>query len=197
MAVEPKRGCGYRKIGGLYLVGNPGGFSCDRLPFPLTTCPTCGAGIKFSRGWTWVFPYNLFEGDHAPCYCKDRCPICHPLKMGEKAGLMWVGEQFYTPQTFVQEALTLGISKRIPAVPQGLQLGKTWVLIAHKKGALHQKEGRLFKTVPGPGIFYAFVPTRVEKVVTYEDLANEQEMRKLERRGITPVPVPANDPDHQ
>ena len=31
MASEPKRGCGYRKIGGTYLVGGGIGIPCDRL----------------------------------------------------------------------------------------------------------------------------------------------------------------------
>lgn len=30
MACEPKRGCGYRKVGGIYLVGGGIGVPCDR-----------------------------------------------------------------------------------------------------------------------------------------------------------------------
>jgi len=54
MAVEAKRGCRFRKIGGTYLVSDRGGVICDRLPIPLDICPTCGHGIHASRGWTWV-----------------------------------------------------------------------------------------------------------------------------------------------
>src|SRR5207302_7622776 len=54
VAVEAKRGCGYRKIGGLYFVGGGRGVACDRLPIPLDICPTCGHGIKQTRGFTWV-----------------------------------------------------------------------------------------------------------------------------------------------
>jgi len=32
MAVEAKRGCGYRKVGGLYIVSGGQGISCHRLP---------------------------------------------------------------------------------------------------------------------------------------------------------------------
>lgn len=35
MAIEPRRGCGYRKMGGLYLVADALGEVCHRLPFPL------------------------------------------------------------------------------------------------------------------------------------------------------------------
>lgn len=34
MAQESKRGCGYRKVGGTYLVGNYISVPCDRLPYP-------------------------------------------------------------------------------------------------------------------------------------------------------------------
>lgn len=40
MAVETKRGCGYRKIGGLYLVAGNLSEPCDRLPWPLHVYPT-------------------------------------------------------------------------------------------------------------------------------------------------------------
>ena len=53
-----------------------------------------------------------------------------------KAGLLWIGEQFYpTPGEFTREAEELGISRRISAVPRDFKLGETWVLFAHRKGA--------------------------------------------------------------
>ena len=64
MAVEAKRGCGYRKVNGTYLVGNAAGVPCDRLPLILEVCPTCSHGIKQSRGWTWVEPGALVGGPH-------------------------------------------------------------------------------------------------------------------------------------
>ena len=60
MAVEAKRGCGYRKEGGLYLVGGGLSAPCDRMPYPLDRCKTCGGGIKFTRGHTWLQP-DFFE----------------------------------------------------------------------------------------------------------------------------------------
>jgi len=49
--LEPRRGCGYRKVGKLYVRGFGTFRECHRLPIPLTTCPVCGAGIGFTRGW--------------------------------------------------------------------------------------------------------------------------------------------------
>ena len=197
MAIEARRGCGYRKVGGMYLMGAPGGFSCDRLPIMLTVCPCCSAGIKPTRGWTWIFPHNLFQGDHVPCFCEEWCPVCRPMKMGRKAGLLWVGEQFYSPKEFAREAGALGVSRRLSALPRGLVLGRTWVLMAHRKAALHPTPNGLFKTKPGPGIFYAFKPTRIDKIITETQAKDENEMLKLERRGITPVVVPDDDKDHR
>jgi hypothetical protein len=58
--VEGKRGCGYRKPGGLYLVAGKPNAPCGRLPIPLDVCPCCHNGIKPTRGWTWVQPKPLF-----------------------------------------------------------------------------------------------------------------------------------------
>jgi hypothetical protein len=52
--VEAKRGCGYRKPGGTYLVSDSLGRECGKLPIPLDVCPTCHAGFKPTQGWTWV-----------------------------------------------------------------------------------------------------------------------------------------------
>lgn len=198
MAIEPRRGCGFRKVGGLYLVGDSGGFSCDRLPFPLTICPTCGAGIKPSLGWTWIFGHNLLGGVHENCKCNDQCPICHPAKMGRRSGLMWVGSSFYTPNSFAQEAIKMGVSKRISTVPKDLELGSTWVLLAHRQVVPVEKEGPLFDMPTlGPGIFFAFIPQRIEKIVTESQSKDESLIQRLQARGITPVVVPDDDQDHQ
>ena len=52
MAQEQRRGCGHRKRGATYLVGPIDGVMCHRLPISLHVCPTCGNGVKQSRGWT-------------------------------------------------------------------------------------------------------------------------------------------------
>ena len=58
---ESKRGCGYRKPGGFYLVNDAPGQPCGRLPIPLTCCPCCGTGIKYARGITWIDPAPLLK----------------------------------------------------------------------------------------------------------------------------------------
>ena len=35
MAIEAPRGCGYRKVGGLYMCGGGIPIHCDRLPYEL------------------------------------------------------------------------------------------------------------------------------------------------------------------
>lgn len=190
MAVEPRRGCGYRKIGGLYLVSGPQGMPCDRLPYPLEVCPTCNQGIKQARGWTWVDVKALVRDAHMVCHDFDQmlCPMCAPLQ--ERAGLLWIGERFYpTVETFNWEVVKLGISRRIRVIPRGFEIGKTWILLAHPK-AVQQKFN-----VQDPGIFKAWRPSRIEKILP-ESKRGSEEVAELEKKGIFPVFVPDNDPDH-
>jgi len=78
MAIEPKRLCQYRKVNGLYLCGEYISAECDRMPFPLTTCPVCGGGVKVSRGFTRIIPGQLF-GNHQDCQDLHRpCFLCDP-----------------------------------------------------------------------------------------------------------------------
>jgi len=139
MAAEAKRGCGYRKVNGLYLCGSGISVACDRLPYLIEYCPVCGAGIKFTQGFTWI-DWNEFAGEHEDCKeGTDRiCYLCHPNIHPQPYGLMWVGEAYYSPQSFIKEALGMGVSKRIPFVPKELKLGETVVLLAHKKAIIRQ-----------------------------------------------------------
>jgi len=197
--LEPRRGCGYRYVGKLYLIGVGLGKVCHRLPLKLPeVCPCCGEGIKFHRGFQWIDPQRIF-GFCPDCtssttpLCDPNCPVCNPP---EKVGLMWVGERYY-PRTidFTLEAERLGISKAIATIPKGLELGKTWVFLAHKKAVAEQVEDE--NTLTGyreelvPGVFYAFRPVRIEMLIKESD-ATEENLEKLKRRGITPVIVPDN-----
>lgn len=220
MAAEPKRGCGYRKVGGLYLVGGELSAPCDRLPMETTICPCCGEGIKQSRAWTWIDPVKLFEGMHKPCSCDCGCPVCYPslvFPFKERSGLLWVGEQFYpTPADFSMEAARLGVSRRISSIPRNFELGKTWVFFGHPKAI--ERNGSVFDE-PGAarwakGIICAFRPTRIERIVlkseaelmllssfaeSHLDADQLAIIRRLQAdldRGITLVPVPDDDPDH-
>jgi len=205
MAVETRRACGYRRVGGLYLVAPPFTFTCDRGDMPLSVCPCCGAGVKQSRGWTWIEARKMLGihrigEDQVLCPdCMQGCLLCLPP--GPKSGLLWVGDRFYSPYSFLEEARSLGISKRIVAVPRGFEAGKTVVYLAHPKAVKKINKdfafGEDLEEDPGsPGIFAAFRPTAVEKIVNDVQAKDEEEMERLRERGITPVVVPSNDPDH-
>jgi len=185
--MERKRGCGYRKIGALYLVTDGPGRACDRLPFPLVVCPTCSAGFKHSLGFTWVDTDRLF-GRHEGCQETPTCPLCEPA-VG-RAGLLWVGARFYpSVVNFQEEAREMGVSRRIQTIPHGFKLGTTWILLAHPRAIEGDGPSR-------PGIFMLFRPTRIEMLVTDSQSRDREFTDRLEGRGITPVVVPDGDPNH-
>ena len=185
---EPSRGCGKRKPGGTYLVGSEWGTSCGNLPIPLTRCPCCDAGIKFSRGWTWITPLTLIAatvGWDCPNFYCAVCPIGGAIP--ERAGLLWIGEQFYkTREVFEAEAREQGISRRIKGVPHDFKVGETWVYLAHIKAA-KDAEGN-----PCPGIFTAFRPLRVEYITTGTE--TPEALEQMEKRGLTLVKLTYDEP---
>lgn len=204
---EARRGCGYRKIGGLYLVSDPGiTLVCDGLPLELEPCDCCGFQPPFSRNLqriSWRYIHQAEHNHHIAlkargvagevCSCPPQCPICHPETQELKShGLMQVGKKFYTPRSFIKEAMNLGISKRIPDIPHWLILDETWILLAHdntpkvpleklKSNGLLEKEPETFRAV-----FYAFKPKRIEMPV-WKDEISEEEIELLMSRNITPV----------
>jgi hypothetical protein len=200
MAVEAKRKCGYRKIGGTYIVADPGMWMpCCKLPIPLKICPCCGAGIKQARGWTWIDPQPWIG---QPCSAPDLqaswCPASNPARLGAKVGLLWIGEEFYpTVEEFAAESNAQGISRRIAAVPRGFKVGEHWVFLAHPHVIEEPAEDLTGGTIKTPAIFRIFKPSRIERIVTDEMAKDETEMERLRLQGITPVIVPADDKDHQ
>jgi hypothetical protein len=216
MAVEAKRGCGYRKVGGLYLVGSGGGIACDRLPIAIEICKCCGQGIKQTRGWTWVDIAGLVGGDHFiatdvngqkhtaeeggrtalyACGCHQSCPLCHNVASMGRGGLLWIGTQFYSSvEMFEAEVKALGVSRRITTLPRDFKLGETWVLLAHPKGVIKPCGDLQAKYVPA--IFRVWKPERIERI--YKEGQRDSEAVQADiKRGITPVFVPDNDKDHQ
>lgn len=206
-SVESARGCGYRKGGGIYLVSGGLMAACGRLPVPIDVCPTCHHGIHRSRGWTWI-DIDKFTASMPPCPITTEPQHATCAMNGEtgRAGLLWVGTQFYpTPQSFRDEAKHMGVSRRISAVPKDFKVGETWVLFAHEKvfnepcpsedvrvvgGTVHhdedcecEGEGVIWK----PGIFHAFMPTAIEYVITGDE--TEEELDRLEKRGFSLVRV--------
>lgn len=188
---EGARKCGYRKVHGLYLCSNAPVRACGKLPLPLTTCPCCGQGIRFSRSWTWVDSTALFAA--APCLLAENretmagcgCPLDKGVG---RAGLLWVGEMFYgSPDIYNQEADALGISRRIKFVPHEFELGM-WVLLAHRKAIKtaqptsdNLKNGTLYT----PGIFRVFQPDRIEYILDGSE--SDDDIDALVKRGLTPV----------
>jgi hypothetical protein len=214
---EQKRGCGFRKVGGTYLVGDFIPVSCDKLPVPLKICPCCGSGIRANRGWTKINPVKLF-GAHR--YCADKhqpCYICQPQEYGEVGYLLRIGEKFYSVEEFLEEAKVQGISRRIAQIPRDFILGKTVVYLAHINACVEkepteiQTELKVNPTEVAPrlleakkikrvmGIFTAFIPQRIEKIYWQNvlDEMPQSERKRLEKRGITPIGVPISDRQHE
>jgi hypothetical protein len=167
---EFKRGCGYRKKGGTYMVDlSPQEVPTEGFPFELSVCPCCNAGIKFSRGFQWIQPRLLFGDESLP----------------ERAGLIWIGGKFYsTPKHFIDEARTLGVSRRIATVPRGLVLGETKIYLAHLSAfpnALPSKAG----------VFASFVPTKLQYVVKDDD--TDAKLYAVQKRGIEAITVTPAD----
>lgn len=225
MAIEAKRGCGFRKINGLYLVGGGLAVPCDRMPYPLDRCRTCGAGVKFTRGHTWLQPD--FFPTHEDCREDGPCPVCGyvganldgvvPADFGPHL-LLWIGRSHYSPESYLEESRRLGVSRRIPAIPKGLVLGETWVLLAHLDAvapkdptacdhcdvpkdfhatvAGNRPCGEFQPPKPTPGIFSAFIPRAVELILRESD-ATPERVEKEKKRGVTVVAVPDDDRDHK
>jgi hypothetical protein len=176
--VNAKRGCGYRKKGGLYLFSSSGFVSCHKLPIPLTVCPCCSAGIKFSRGWTWISDM-LLQSKACPkkqCLKKQCVPFDGSV---EKLGLIWIGKEFYKKTSdFTKEANEMGISRRIKSIPRGFKVGETWVALAHIHAITDFDNKK-----QSAGIFAVFKPERIEYIIKGDE--TPEFLQGLEERGIT------------
>jgi len=219
--VEAKRGCGYRQVGKLYLVGMGVPYSCDNMPYPLDECECCGYAPPFSRNLQWikktyiethfhdevVYDGPYYDSDvnkevvRHECKCRDDCPICWPDSNNlKKYALMWVGEQHYTPEAFVLEANKMGVCKAIPNIPKDLKLGETWVFLAHRKVKFYEGFDEcglaLSEPIEKAGIFYGFIPQRVELLI-WKSEASEEKLEELKSKGITPIIVEDGDEAHK
>lgn len=179
VVTEPARGCGYRKPSksgvGIYMMGGELSAPCGLLPFPLERCPTCDCGIKPSRSWTWIKPAILLgpSQDCAAGGAYSRCRHCVVRNPPEgRHGLLWIGGQHYkTPLDFVAEARKLGVSRKLNAIPNGFELSKHWVYLAHREAVPERSnivhlDGR--ELPRKPGIFSVFKPTRIDLVIEDE-----------------------------
>lgn len=153
--VETERGCGWRKIGGSYLVCDGFDMPCDALPIELSPCPCCSFEVHQARSMQPIHAGYLASllKDHK-CQEGFICGVCSfateyykikamspkereekGLVLPEKFYLMFVSKEFYTPESFVAEARKQGISKRIAAnsLPKGFRVGKDFVFLAHSE----------------------------------------------------------------
>lgn len=183
---EKARGCGYRKGGGTYLIGGDAFSACGKLPYPLKPCEHCGEGLRFFRGFRWINPQSFI--DPKPCVEEGihsmQCTTCSMSgNIPERAGLMWVGKKFYSPESFLVEVQKMGLSKRLSTIPKELldNLGTVRVYLMHPE-ACTDAEGK-----PAPGIFCSFVPRKIEYVVRGDE--TEEELERKEKRGIELVKV--------
>lgn len=213
---EKERGCGFRKAGGLYLMSGKASAPCGKLPFELTICPCCSAGIKPCRSWTWIDAAKLMRNIRCTlqtAMASQGCPDCPVgsanLQNMTHVGLLWIGEKYYpTPAKFLEEANRLGVSRRLPAIPNDFVVGETWVLYAHRKGiseveqcVICEGDGKLAESDGGdPGgncfnceglghlqvhrraIVGAFLPDHIEYTVKEKD--DQEKLERLQKRGV-------------
>jgi hypothetical protein len=213
MMVEEKRGCGWRKVGGAYLVGEGLTVECDALPLDLEPCGECGYAVPFSRGIQEIHSGYLtskVEKAHQRLprgLCKDSfpCPICGS-GLPKKIFLMYVSQEYYTPESFISEAKRMGVSKRIApqSIPKNFLLGRDWIFLAHKRVSFSARAllSDEWKDEIKRGIFYAFRPQRIEMLLWKDTLREnfESEIQEWEKKGFTVVlidPYPENVARHE
>lgn len=181
--VDQKRGCGYRKGGGLYFVSGGRSKPCGKLPIEVGLCPCCGQGIQQHRGIEWVTSELIDAATCSQAECAGK--QCFPFCVVKRYAMMWVGEKFYkTPDHFEQEVAQMGISKRLPFVPKGFVVGTDWVLLAHPKTPFFDAAGNCELK---KAIFMAFCPQAIEYVV--KGTETPEELQALADQGITLVQV--------
>ena len=133
---EPIRGCGWREVGGTYLVGEGIFTPCDRLPMEIKQCPCCGRLIKVGRSLEQFNPHLYFQ-DHRNCEEGGfvRCIVCKPADAN--AFIQMVGVESYpTADSFLEEAHRLGISRRVnwKKIPKDFKVGESPIYLAHPYG---------------------------------------------------------------
>ena len=189
---EVVRGCGWRKVGGMYLMSDSPGRECGRLPIPCGTCPCCGRGMKQARGWTWVDGDEILRASpECPLRGEAECETCAVHNYARhgigKVGLIWIGESYYpTVGHFQREIDEVGISRRINNIPRGFSF-ENYVMLAHPKAILKQPAEMGQEIEHEPGIFMIFKPERIEIVVSGKE--SDTEIEGYLKRGLTPVKI--------
>ena len=188
--VRAERGCGFRNTRGYYLCGGGMEVHCHRLPLPIPVCEACKRPLIVPiRGIQRIEPNKVWtlcpewQDLSYPCHLV-KCPSCFPP---EKAYVVWVGESFYeTPNSFVDESRRMGISRKIPFVPDDLEVGD-WVFLGYRKLIPTGNYNKDHEEILDPGIFHAFRVSTIEKLLTDAQQKDQYYVKTLLDRGITPV----------
>jgi len=112
--VEGRRGCGYRKVGGLYLISDGPVGTCGRLPILDKICDHCDRNyLDFTRNMMWIGSKvikALAQECPTPSYCES-CGVQSVIDdVKGRHVLLWVGAMFYpTPGHFIAEAQRTGV----------------------------------------------------------------------------------------
>jgi len=224
MAVEPRRRCGFRKIGGIYLEAGGPSAPCGRLPAPLDNCDRCSYMPPFTRGvqkvgarlallhapschrGTYDAAFDLMTGECQLCLLGG---VSRALRLGQdrpesalndqnlnRCALMWIGRGTYpTPTDFLDEARELGISRRLSAWPAWIVPGVTILLCAHAMGSHGAATGPDATSTQRAAIIAASLVTRIVQIVP--DTMPEPESLALLAQGFHLVKVSHDDPDHR
>lgn len=203
MAVEGARGCGYRQVGGLYLVGSRYWSTCDRLKLEIPVCNCCGETPRPNRGIQVINAFRMFSDHRDEQECNDRrtCKVCYPADnrhRSHKDYLIWVGREYYTEGEFSAEAELQGISRRIPHIPYELKIGMSVIYLA-MRGNINRGTGSSgdgSRMITANGIFMAFAPERLELLI-WESEATDIYIENLAERNITAIIIPDGDEDHK
>lgn len=210
MATENERECGFRQVHGIYLMSGDWEYSyCDRHE-EIPACPCCATQPKFTQG-IYRVEYNKLFGKHENCMCRSNCPICYP-KEDLDYYLDWVGNSFYTEESFKKEAREKGISRQAQwtTIPENFDLKNAYIICAMKSIGEEIKGTKLnpnAKTSKTDMIILGYKPQRIEYLI------NESEKDLLDWKdkpedfdgtyyewivsiGVTPIVIPDDDPDH-
>jgi len=170
--------------------------------------------VRQTRGLQWITAAVAIAGAK-PCdpefkdHTHEGCPICTTTLMQQAEPvdefcLIWIGKAFYpTPQHWTEEAMRMGVSRRLSTIPKRMVIGKTWVLVAHPEACEQivkvKKEGELGEIEEVrkvPGIFHAFRPQAYELIVTPSMKKQKWVKDMVKKHGVKLVEVPEDDPDH-
>jgi hypothetical protein len=198
--VEKARLNGYRIPGQLYLVGTLVNYQCCKIPLELSKDIIPKLGLL-------PVPMSIKEKE-LPYHDCIAVPVCHQdscaiFSQKKFCGMMWVNEKDYPGAAFfVSEARTQPIQMRIKHLSCNIQIGASWVLLAHRKaivdysdgagGWINEETGQAETAIKyKPGMFTMFRVDAVEYLVTEKDLQGSavKYLYDMQKGGVTLVKV--------